>query len=725
MLLAYASGLPACAVGAEAEPFTITGLTTQTTEASTIDKTLNEPYFFNQAGGHPSALTTTVRFGAGDPKNVVIYSPPGLVANPQAVPHCSGLATRCPSDTQVGVFVLHFLSDEGELWVLGAIVNMTPYAGVPSELGLEIPFFGRVLLTGRLVRTIQGYTLALVGAGLPILSPSDLLGGDNTTALRLSSLETTLWGVPAAAIHNPQRGLSCFGGVGVGTDCLDEGGLSSGVEAVPFLTMPSTCSGETPTATAWADSWEQPAQYAEGKSELPQMAYCERPPFSPEVSVRPETTHAEAPDGINVTIKVPQFDRTIVGASELRDATLTLPQGMAINPGVAEGLRGCDSTGPAGINIPTGLNSSGEPLEPGEAGPGEAISPEGVGQEEPLLAPGDCPNASVVGTAEATTPLLAHPIEGRVYIATPGCGGLAQATCTDQDALDGNLYRLYVELGAAADTSRNEGVLLKFVATVQVNPATGQLTVHLDESPQLPLSELSLHLFGGERDLVANPSTCGPATTTSDLEPWSAPDTPNAAPSSSYDIEGCTDPQPFNPGFLAGSLNSVAGAFNPFTVTVTRKDGEQNLSELQVHAPSGLSAVLAGVPLCPESLASKGECSAASQVGSSEVAAGPGTQPLYMPGDVYLTGPYDRAPFGLVIVTDAIAGPLDLGRLVIRARINIDPQTAALTITSDPLPQIVLGIPLRIKRVTLTLDRPHFIINPTSCGPVRLARSPS
>lgn len=710
--LACASVMPARAAGAEAEPLVITGFAMQTTEPSTVDKALNEPYFFNQAGGHPFALTSTVRFAEGDPKDLIIDLPPGLVANTQAIPRCSEQVEHCPTDTQVGMFTLHFAGGKDQLSVLGGIFNITPSPGVPAELGLEVPILGRVLLTGRVVRSAQGYILAIIGSGLPVLSLPSMFGG--FPALRLTSMETTLWGTPAVAAHDPQRGLSCFGGIGLETSCTEQGGLSNGEEPVPFLTMPSTCS-EAPTTVAWADSWEDPGQYAQAESALPSMAYCERSPFSPEVSVRPETTRPEAPDGINLTIKVPQFDRTIAAAPELRDATITLPQGMTINPAVAGGLQGCNATGPAGINIPTGLNSSGEPLKPGELGTGEEVPPLGLGPEEPLLAPGHCPEESIVGTAKATTPLLAHPIEGRIYIATPGCGGPSQNTCTEQDAVDGNLYRLYVQLGTGPNTTQNEGVLLKLAATVQANPATGQLTVRLIDNPQLPLSELNLHLFGGERALLANPASCGPATTTSDLEAWSAPYTPDTSPSSYYNVEGCANPRPFDPGFLAGSLNAVAGVFSPLTLTVTRKDGEQNLARLQVHAPLGLSAMLSSVPLCPESLANTGNCHETSRIGGSQVAVGAGSEPLYMPGNIYLTGPYEGAPFSLAIVTDAVAGPLNLGRIVIHARISIDPQTAALTITSDPLPQIVLGVPLRIRRVSLNLDRPHFIFNPTNC----------
>ena len=731
-LMGCALAAPAGASAGAGTPFGIAAFSTQTTEPSPLNETVNEPYFFDQAAGHPFALTSTVRFATeaagaghaavpvGDPKDLVIDLPPGLLANPQAVARCSGQEEHCPIDTQVGVFTLDFAGGEDQLSVLGAIVNMTPYTGQTAELGLEVPFLGRVLLTGRLVRTAEGYSLALVGRGLPVPDLSSVLSG--LPALHLGRIETTLWGVPGAAVHDSQRGLLCFGGIGLAWNCQG-GGQSSGEEAMPFLTLPSACSGAAPTTTASVDSWEQPGQYSTASSALPAMAYCERLPFSPEVEVRPETSRPDEPVGVDLKIRSPQLEyaSAIVSTPPLRAATVTLPQGVSIDPAVADGLRACDATGPAGIDIPTGLNANGEPLAPGEVGPGEELPAEGLGPDEPELAPGHCPNASILGTVEASTPLLAHPLEGRVYLAAPGCGGEGQGACTERDALDGNLYRLYVELGGARTSAeRDEGVLIKLAAAVEANPATGQLTVRLTEMPQLPLGELNIHLFGGPGALLANPATCGPASTSAELESWGAPPAADADPSSFYDVSGCTAAPALRPEFLAGSVNVAAGAFSPFTLTVSRSDGEPYLAALQLHAPPGLSALLASVPLCPEALASTGNCPAASRVGGSQVAAGAGSAPLYMPGEIYLTGPYEGAPYGLAIVTPAVAGPLNLGTLVIRARIDIDPQTAALTITSDPLPQIVLGVPLRIQRVTLDLDRPRFVLNPTNCDAQQL-----
>ncbi len=711
----------------ETNPFGIASFSLQTTEQGPSPQSPGEPYLFDQAEGHPFALTSTVQFttdqiggntvASGDPKDVIVDLPPGLLANPNAVTRCPGQLEHCPTDTQVGTFVFRFGDRESQLAVLGEIVDVTPYTGEPAELGLEAPDFGRVLLNGRMVRTPQGYSLAIVGRGLPVLNLSSLLSG--LPPLHLTSLEMTLWGTPTASAHDAQRGLSCIGGLGPGWSC-NGGGVASGEEAIPFLTMPGSCTGEGPTTLAWSDSWQQPGRYVQARSTLAPMSGCEQLTFSPEVSVRPETTRAQEPVGIDLDLKMHQFEENERAAPDLRDATVTLPTGMAINPAVAAGMRSCDASGPNGIDIPTGVNANGEPLKPGEVGIGEEVPQVGLGPEEPELAPGHCPKESIVGTAEASTPLLAHPIEGHVYLATPGCGGASQSPCTEHDATDGNLYRLYVELGAGTNSKRGEGVLIKLAASVQANAATGQLTVRLLESPQVPIGELSLHLFGGERALLANPASCGPATTTSLLRAWSAPYTAEAAPSSFYEVTGCEDPQRFDPGFLAGSFDVEGGAFSPFTTTVSRNAGEPYIAALQLHAPPGLSAMLASVVPCSEELASAGLCPESSRVGDSEVATGTGPAPLYLPGTVYLTAAYDGAPYGLAIITSAVAGPLNLGTLTIRARVNIDPQTGALTVTSDPIPQIVLGVPLHIQRVTLNLDRPGFIFNPTNCAAERV-----
>ncbi len=730
--LAGISTAPARAIGAHTEPFAIASFSMSTTRAVPVPYGpglpgygfVNEPYSFTQAGGHPYSLTSKIEFateevGSGqltptrNLKDLIIDLPPGFSADQLAVARCPRTQAMnggtCPVDSQVGVFVLYYSGDKA---ILEPIVDLTPEAGQTAELGLVTPYKVTVPLTGHIVRTSAGYGLALVANGLP--------------SLEITGVETTLWGVPAESVHDPLRGLSCTAAAVQQQWTCEGGGAKSGEASVPFLTMPSDCAGGPQSATVWADFWEESGRYVQVKSTFPTTTGCNRVPFAPEIEVRPDTLLADTPVGLTVNVASPQSEDTqAIAAPPLRTTRVTFGQGLSISPGVAGGLQACEHDGAQGIDIPTGLNAESQPLTPGEVGEGEEPGPSG----EARLAPGHCPQASIVGSAEAVTPLLASPIKGRVYLAAPGCGGAGQAPCTEVDAVDGNLYRVYVELGGEPG---EESLDIKLEAKMQANPATGQLTLTLIENPQLPISRLSINLTGGPRALLDNPATCGPSKTTSDLQAWSAPGTtpepesllvtgtPDADPSSFYEVTGCAG-APFHPGFLAGTVTPQAGMFSAFTFAITRSDREPYLSQIQVQAPAGLSAMLSSVPPCGESLANAGRCPQASFIGSTLISSGAGSLPFELPGRIYLTAGYDGAPFGLSIVTEAIAGPLNLGLVVIRASVDVNPQTAAIEITSDPLPQIVLGVPLRLQKIALDIDRPGFMFNPTNCNPLEVA----
>ncbi len=716
---------PAAASAAEGRPFGIESFTVQSTRTVEVPRGtgtpsygfVEEPYASTQAAGHPDALTIGVGFDgeevgeahrlARNLKNLVIDLPPGLTANPQAVAQCSLKvvlsSTHCPANTQVGVYLVHTASDDKVL--LGPIVNVVPETGQPARLALEMT--KSILMSGRLVHTAQGYGLAVVADGLP--------------AAGIVSMQATLWGTPALESHNGERGLSCFATVGQEWSC-EGGGAHSGESPVPFLTMGSDCAAGPQLASANADSWEEAENWVQAQASLPTssgplqgMGGCNLLAFTPSVEVNPETSLADEPLGLGVNVQMPQSEEAqTAGTPPLREALVVLPRGVSISAAVAGGLRACAEHGPEGIDMPTGLNANGAPLLPEEVGEGEQTGPDGLAS----LAPGHCPVASAIGSVEASTPLLSGPLKGRIYLAQPGCG--AARPCGTEDALDGTLYRVYVELGVAGTSTD-----IKLAGYVSASPASGQLTLSLHDSPQLPLSGLTIRLNGGPGALLDSPPFCGSATTTTDLLPWSAPGTtpaglvepgsPDATPSSSYEVLGCTSPAALHPGFLAGTVTARGGAFSPLSFSVTRGDREQYLSQIQLHAPPGLLGMLASVPLCEAALANAGKCPQASRIGATTVSSGAGSSPLEMPGSVYLTGPYGGAPFGLSIVTPAQVGPFNLGLITIRARIEIDPQSGALTITSDRLPQIVLGIPLRLRRITLELDRPGFIFNPTNC----------
>jgi hypothetical protein len=718
----------------EGKPFEVVKFTMQTTH--TVERIEgnarifeNVPYAFTQAGGHPWALTTTIQFAdeelpngpklngvrlnepTRDPKDVVVNLPAGLLGDPVAVPRCplTLLLTGkfCPGDTQVGVVRLRWF---GGSEFLTPIVNVTPEAGQSAEFALETTL--RFVATAHLVRTAAGYGFTVVNSNIPLVE--------------LSEAEYTFWGVPADPSHDPMRGLICTVSEGEPlcrpSGNLKEGGESAGIAPVPFLTWTTDCAGGPEQATMRADSWEEPGRvglngqyegFIERSVTFPGATGCNLLSFHPSLEVQPDTLLADEPVGLGVNIQVPQPEEPeVLGTPHLRNAAVTLPLGMSISPGVVDGIQACNESGPEGINF-----EGPESEEKGLNG-------------EWQLAPGHCPNASTVGTAEAITPDLAEPIKGHVYLARPGCGGPGQAPCSERDAADGNLYKLYLELGGAGALGQ-AGIVIKVEGKTEANPATGQLTTVFDDNPQTPFSELRVHLNGGPRAPLDNPAVCGPATTTADFTPWSAPGrtpeglltagVPDAVPSSFFEVKGCASPPGLAPEFVAGTVSPQAGQFTAFTLNFSRQDREQFVKGIQVHTPPGLLGMLSSVQLCGEPEANNGHCPEASKIGTTRVASGAGSHPFEIEGSVYLTGPHDGAPFGLSVVTPAVAGPFNLGLVVVRARIDVDPEDSTLTVTTDEtgpyaLPQILDGVPLRLKRITVNIDRPGFMFNPTNCG---------
>jgi hypothetical protein len=698
---------------------------------------VDKPYTFTQAGGHPWGLLTTAELTTEegsegpqpthDPKDIVASLPPGLLGDPQALPRCSlsllttGGGARCPASTVVGTFVLY---EASERELAGSLVNVKPEAGQSAEFALDLDGSGNTetaVLTAHLVRTAQGsYAFTVTSNGIP-------------PQITLYRFELTFWGVPADPSHDAMRDELCrklnvSDPLTCGATPEEVGGRSAGVPLVPFLTWPSDCSGGPLRATLRADSWEEPGSvreghfegYAEATAMLPAVTGCDRLGFEPGtgIEVQPDTRLADEPVGLGVNLHVPLNESPTSTASPLlRDTRVTFPAGMSVSPGVVDGVRACEATGPEGINI-------------------EGVESEEVGLNGELqLAPGKCPDASIVGEAEAITPFLPVPVKGHVYLARPGCGGSrpGEGPCTEQDALDGNLYKLYLEIGGEG-VLEGEGIVFKVPFQTEANPATGQLTTDVRELVQAPYSEVRIRLNGGPRAPIDNPATCGPAATSADFTPWSAPGitpeglqvagTTDLLSSSSFDVEGCAaGAPPLKPGFQAGTVSPRAGEFSTFTMNLSREDREQYVKGVQIHTPPGLLAMLSSVPLCPEAQANDparyGECTA-SKIGTTRVASGAGSHPFEIEGDVYLTGPHDGAPFGLSIVTHAVAGPFNLGLVVVRARIDIDPGDSTALITTDEtgpyaLPQIIFGVPLRLKAITVNIDRPGFMFNPTNC----------
>jgi hypothetical protein len=400
---------------------------------------------------------------------------------------------------------------------------------------------------------------------------------------------------------------------------------------------------------------------------------CESLKFPPTISVTPEQTQATIPTGYEVDLKVPQTEGAEgLATADLRDAVVKMPAGVVLSPSAANGLGTCTE---AQI---------------------------GIGTENPV----ECPNASKVGEVSIVTPALTGELKGFLYLGGPASGPITKPPFT-----------VYL-------TFAGHGVLVKIKGSVVPDPVTGQLTTTFDENPELPFSELKLQLNGGSRATVANPSVCGAYSAESNLTPWSSPFEPDATPSSlPFEITGCQGPR-FDPSFSASTLSNQAGGYSTLRVTFSREDADQDLGGLSVTTPPGVSGNLSKVPLCGEPQASQGACPEASQIGELTAGAGPGPEPYFIKGGkVFLTGPYDGAPFGLSIDVPERAGPLDLGTgpcdcEVVRATVNVDPHTAQLTVSNGALPTIKYGIPFQVKSVDVDINRPEFVFNPTNCDPM-------
>jgi hypothetical protein len=647
------------------------------------------------AGGHPYELVTSFDLNTFEDygyeggsyippepvKDVVVDLPLGLVGNPQVVPHCalnqlllSAGESLCPAASRVGSVLLEkepgvFDTSEVSPPSTTAVYNVEPEPGYPAEFGFT--FQNKpVIIYANLARDGHTYKLRVTSPGIP--------------ALGVDGAAVTFYGNPTAR-------------------------NGTGIAERPFFSNPTDCSNEALTASARADSWQHPGQYTQPLEAVvyPRITGCDVLVFQPTLKVTPGTTQADEPSGYTFELGVPQDEGLEEPATpELRDATVTLPPGISVSPSAADGLRACRETGPEGINV--------EGPEATEMGEGARDgSPYHDGQEH--IAPGHCPAASTVGSVEVTTPVLPKPLLGHVFLAEPKCGGAGQLPCTEADATNGNLFGLYLEASGA-------GAIVKLHGTASANPLTGQLTATFRENPQLPFSDLVLRFKEGPRAPLANPQGCGRVMSMGDLVPWSSPTTPDATTFNSFSVDwdgngaGCPASLPLAPSFSAGTISPTAGGFSPFTLTLGRGDREQDLSQIAVHTPPGLLGLLAKVPLCGEPQAAEGTCPSASQIGLTTAAAGAGSHPFWVQGGrVYLTGPYKGAPFGLSIVVPAVAGPFNLGNVVVRATIDADPVTTALTIVSDPLPQIIDGVPLRVRTVNVAVDRPGFMFNPTSC----------
>ncbi len=431
----------------------------------------------------------------------------------------------------------------------------------------------------------------------------------------------------------------------------------------PFLTYPANCSAGSLTAGAEANSWETPDIHSQATASLPAPTGCTALSIDPSLNVAPSTLQADTPAGYAVTTTLPQNNKPDeLATPALRSVEVVLPDGVALSPPGADGLAVCTEAQFA----PTSDDAS------------------------------TCPDAAKIGKVQIDSPLQAHPLQGSLYF---GAGTASSP------------FRIFL-------LASGPGTLIKLIGNVSPDRDTGRLTTLFDNLPQLPFNALTLTFFGGPRAVLANPQTCGTFTAGSTVTAWSGQ---SAGLTSSFGITGCASPMPFAPSFVAGMTGSQAGGTGALTIQFGRNDGEQNLSSVNVDLPPGLLAHLGTVPACSDAQANAGTCPAESQVGTATVAAGAGDLPLWLSGKTYLTGPHNGAPFGLAVVVPAIAGPLNLGTVVVRQAISVNPDDAHVSVASDAFPTILGGIPLRLRRLAVTVDRPDFLVNPTNCDPLKIA----
>ncbi len=628
-----------------------------------------------QAGAHPYALTMSFQLTSagllspdGQVKDVRVDLPTGVVGNPLITPtNCTneqltdpaGLPL-CPVSSQLGTATIYFAG---------------PGVNIPIS---TLPIYDMVAPPGEIAR------FGFVVLGHPVfMVPRVRTGGDYglsvdsrdiSQAFPIAGVSVTFWGVPADPAHDADRGTTRDAGI-VGADdyCanLDDPACSNvpGYQPKAFLTNRVDCWTGPQRTTLSVASWQDPgvfqrASYDHDTNDSPMaVAGCEKVPFEPSVDVRPTNTRPDAPTGLDVSVSFPTdgFENPAgVTQAALRTAAVALPEGMTVSPAAADGLGAC---------------------APGDVRLQDASSP-------------SCPENSKIGTVDIDTPLVETPLSGPVYLAK------------QNDNPFGSLLALYL-------VAKSSSMVVKLAGKVDPDPSTGRLITTFDNTPQLPFTRLTVRLKSGPRAPLANPPTCGPKVSSVRLRPWTG--TASVVAKDSFTID-CPGMFGFAPAFEAGVASPLGGSFSPFLLQIDRPDGQEFLGDLDLILPGGLLARIKDVPLCGSADAAAGTCPGGSRIGTATVSAGAGSAPFSLTGTLSLTEGYQGAPYGLVLAVRVLAGPLDLGTAIVRAAVSVDPADGHIVVTSDPLPSILQGIPLRLRSLHVDVDRPRFMTTPTSCA---------
>jgi hypothetical protein len=634
----------------------------------------------SQSGGHPDLGMSFTLDSPGSPEaaqNITVNTPEGVFGNPNAIIRCTSVdfaLDQCPSSSQAGIVTVYanYKGDPNRLMGTAPIYDVLTSADQAALFAFLVPILNIPVSIPVAVRTGGDYGLRFTVSQLTQLAP-------------LSSADLTLWGFPADQSHDTERFRRGVPGIPSNCPSLPDTScngdpIPAGLSVRPLIDNPTRCTGQPLTVTMDVQTYQDPGHLSHAEASYPPTTGCEKVTFKPVLLATPTNGEADSPSGLDLELIAPQPLGFANSPSAIKRAVVTLPDGLTINPDAADGQSAC---------------TDGQAHFDSEA-------------------PAACPDNAKIGTFAVGSSALDGPLTGSIYIGQP---------------IPSDQYRVFM----IAD---GFGIHAKLIGSFQPDPLTGRVTVYFNDLPQVPFDDFQVHLFASDRGLMATPTHCTLYEVEADFFPWNDK-LPDQRSQQHFGIDrgpgGTPCPggiRPFHPRLVAGTSNPLAGAFSDFTLKLDRDDGDQFLGDLNFTMPRGFTGDLRGIAYCPEGgiaaaaqNAGRAEravpsCPASSQIGTTNVAAGPGSHPFHAVGRMYLAGPFKGAPLSLAAVTPALAGPYDYGTQVVRVALHIDPLTAQVSALSETMPQIIGGIPIRMRSIQVNIDRPSFTINPTNCSPL-------
>jgi hypothetical protein len=654
-----------------------------------------------QAGAHPD-LTVSTAFDteksegatAGNLKNFTYDLPAGFAGDLVSTPTCQAdlfLREECPVPTQVGVTTVILDQDNETKVELEPVYDLAPEPGEVGKLGFNI---GQFYYEGDISVRAPGEA-GPAGEGGEPYGLKTVFYNNTAGLVDVDNASLTVWGVPASPVHDALRWQPGGGG-------FQEGhfGVADKAAEAPFFTNPTACGSElhaSSSVTSWQGESPEATTTAFGS-----IVGCDELGMEPSLTAETTSDSAYAPTGFDLATRIPQ---TYESAGELATSTLkkevvTLPEAMTLNPSAGAGLQACS-----------------------EAQYGEEGTQYAAGH--------GCPNASKLATVKIKTPSIEEEVTGSVFLAEPAPRGAQEPGRNPFNSL----VAMYLIARAPG-----RGVLVKAPGEVQLNPVTGQIVTTFDDLPPLPFSEATFAFNQGANAPLVTPPACGDYTVTAQLTPWSDPEGAALAllaPAFPIDTScPAGGVPPFAPTVSAGTLNNSAGSYSTLDMRISRNDGEQEITGFATQLPPGLTANLVGVPFCSEAQIQAARektgaeeqaqpaCPAASEIGQTIAEAGVGQLLAQAPGKLYMAGPFEGAPFSVVSITSADVGPFDLGTVVVHLPLDINPETAAVSIPAGPadqIPHIIKGVVVHLRQIHVYVERPNYIINPTSCNAMSLS----